>query len=47
MTPAMATGPSDRVRALEEIVTMADNYLPKSAKRGQYRKGRRTDVDVV
>jgi IS1 family transposase len=47
ITPAMAAGLSDHVWTLEEIVTMADNYLPKPAKRGPYKKGYRTDVDAV
>jgi IS1 family transposase len=38
ITPAMAAGLSDHVWSLEEIVQMADNYLPKPAKRGPYRK---------
>lgn len=47
ITPSMAAGLSDHVWTLEEIVLMADNYLPKPAKRGPYKKGCRTDVDVV
>jgi IS1 family transposase len=38
ITPAMAAGLSNHVWSLEEIVTMADNYLPKPAKRGPYKK---------
>jgi hypothetical protein len=38
ITPAMAAGLSDHLWTLEEIVQMADNYLPKPAKRGPYRK---------
>jgi hypothetical protein len=38
ITPAMAAGLSDHVWSLEEIVQKADNYLPKPAKRGPYRK---------
>jgi IS1 family transposase len=37
ITPAMAAGLTDHVWSLEEIVTMADNYLPKPAKHGPYR----------
>lgn len=37
ITPAMAAGLSDHVWSLEEIITMADNYLPKSTKRGPYK----------
>jgi len=32
ITPAMAAGLSDHVWSLEEIVAMADNYMPKPAK---------------
>lgn len=42
----MAAGLSEHVSALEEIAMMADNYLPKPAKRGPYEKGCRTDVDA-
>jgi IS1 family transposase len=38
ITPAMAAGLSDHVWTLEEIVMMADNYLPKPGKRGPYKK---------
>jgi hypothetical protein len=38
ITPAMACGLSDRVWSLEEIVMMADSYLPKAGKRGPYKK---------
>jgi hypothetical protein len=38
VTPALAAGLSDHVWSLEEIVTMADNYMPKPAKRGPYKK---------
>jgi hypothetical protein len=31
-------GLSDHVWSLEEIIVMADNYLPKPAKRGPYKK---------
>ena len=34
ITPAMAAGLSD----LEEIVMMAENYMPKPGKRGPYKK---------
>ena len=35
---AMAAGLSERVWNLEEIVAMADTYMPKPAKRGPYKK---------
>jgi hypothetical protein len=38
ITPAMAAGLSDHVWSLEEIMMMADNYMPKPAKRCPYRK---------
>jgi hypothetical protein len=38
ITPSMAAGLSDHVWSLEEIVMMADNYMPKPAKRGPYNK---------
>jgi hypothetical protein len=38
ITPAMACGLSDHIWSLEEIVMMADNYMPKPGKRGPYRK---------
>src|ERR1017187_6259441 len=38
ITPAMAAGLSDHVWSLEEIVQMADNYMPKPGKRGPYKK---------
>lgn len=38
ITPAMAAGLSDHVWSLEEIVQMADSYLPKAGKRGPYKK---------
>jgi IS1 family transposase len=41
LTPAMAAGVSDHVWSLEEIITMADNYLPKPAKRGPYNSKQR------
>jgi hypothetical protein len=31
-------GLSDHVWSLEEIVRMADNYMPKPSKRGAYKK---------
>jgi len=37
-TPAQESGLSDHVWTLEEIVTMADNYLQKPGKRGPYSK---------
>ena len=38
IAPAMAAGLSDYVWSLEEIVMMADNYLPRPAKGGPYKK---------
>src|SRR5580692_2421610 len=38
ITPAMAAGLSDHVWTLEEIVMMADSYLPAPVKRGAYKK---------
>jgi hypothetical protein len=38
ITPNMAAGLSDHVWSLEEIVTMADNCLPKPGKCEPYRK---------
>jgi IS1 family transposase len=38
ITPSMAAGLSDHVWTLEEIVMMADSYIPKPAKRGPYKK---------
>jgi len=38
ITPSTAAGLSDHVWSLEEIVMMADNYLPKPARRGPYNK---------
>jgi hypothetical protein len=38
ITPSMAAGLSDHVWSLEEIVMMADSYLPKPGKRGPYTK---------
>ena len=40
ITPSLAAGPSDHVWALEEIIVMADNHLPKPAKRRPYNKER-------
>jgi hypothetical protein len=34
ITPSMAAGLSDHAWSLEEIVTMADNYMPKPGKEG-------------
>jgi hypothetical protein len=36
--PSMAAGLCDHVWTLEEVVTMADSYMPKPAKRGPYKK---------
>ena len=36
--PRMAVGLSDHVWSLEEIVLMADSYMPKPTKRGPYKK---------
>ena len=38
ITPSMAAGLSDHVWSLEEIVMMADSYMPVPAKRGPYKK---------
>jgi hypothetical protein len=38
ITPAMAAGLSDHVWGLEEIVIMADSYMPQPCKRGPYKK---------
>jgi hypothetical protein len=38
ITPSMAAGLTDHVWSLEEIVLMADNYLPRPGKRGPYKK---------
>jgi IS1 family transposase len=38
ITPAMQAGLSDHVWSLEEIVMMADGYMPKAAPRGPYKK---------
>ena len=42
ITPSMAAGLSDHVWSLEEIVPMADAYMPKPAKRGPYKRSART-----
>lgn len=39
ITPAMAAELTDRVWSLEELVRMADSYMPKPGKRGPYKKG--------
>jgi hypothetical protein len=38
ITPAMSAGLSDHVWTLEEIILMADSYMPKPAKRGPYKR---------
>jgi hypothetical protein len=38
ITPAMAAGLSDHVWSPEEIVMMADSYMPQPSKRGPYKK---------
>jgi hypothetical protein len=38
IAPAMAAGLSDHVWTLEEIVMMAESYMPKLSKRGPYKK---------
>lgn len=38
ITPAMACGLNDHVWSLEEVVLMADHYMPAPAKRGPYKK---------
>ena len=37
ITPSMAAGLADHVWSLEEIVMMADSYVPKPGKRGPYK----------
>ena len=34
----MAAGLSDHVWTMEDIILMADSYLPKPGKRGHYKK---------
>lgn len=38
ITPSMAAGLSDHVWGLDEIVMMADSYMPEPSKRGPYKK---------
>ena len=38
VTPAMESGLSEHVWSLEEIINMAEAYMPKPKKRGPYRK---------
>lgn len=38
ITPGMAASLSDHVWSLEEIVQMADNYMPQPRKHGPYKK---------
>jgi IS1 family transposase len=38
ITPSMAAGLSDHIWSLEEIVMMADSYMPQPGKRGPYKK---------
>ena len=38
ITPSMAAGLSDHVWSLEEIINMADAYMPKPGPRGPYKK---------
>ncbi|HXM22482.1 MAG TPA: hypothetical protein VN948_14595 [Terriglobales bacterium] len=38
ITPSMAAGLSDHVWSLEQIIQMADSYMPKPGKRGPYKK---------
>jgi hypothetical protein len=42
-----AAGLSDDIWTLEEIVMMADNYLPQPAKRGPYRKEERRLMGLI
>jgi IS1 family transposase len=37
-TPSMAAGLSEHLWSLEDMIRMADSYLPKSGKRGPYKK---------
>jgi len=38
ITPSMAAGLSDHVWSPDEIVLIADSYIPKAGKRGPYKK---------
>ncbi len=38
VTPAVEAGLSDHVWSVEEMILMADSYMPKPAKRGPYKK---------
>lgn len=38
VTPAMESGLADHVWSIEELLLMADSYVPKPAKRGPYKK---------
>jgi IS1 family transposase len=38
VTPAVEAGLSDHVWTLEEMISVMDGYMPKSAKRGPYKK---------
>jgi hypothetical protein len=38
IAPSMAAGLSDHVWSLEDIVMMADSYMPQPGKRGPYKK---------
>lgn len=38
ITPAMAAGLSESTWTLEDIITMADSYMPKPGKRRPYAK---------
>jgi len=39
VTPAMESQLSDHVWTIEELLQMADSYMPRSVKRGPYKKG--------
>jgi hypothetical protein len=43
VTPAVEAGLSDHVWSLEEMVLIADRYMPKPAKRGPYEKRNPSD----
>jgi hypothetical protein len=38
VTPAMESQLSDHAWSIEELLQMADSYMPKPAKRGPYKK---------
>ena len=40
ITPAMAAGLTDHVWSVEEIILMAESYIPKPGPRGPYKQKR-------